>query len=147
MVSAGIHTYVWLRLVRDAELPPRWHRAITISMIVLFVAIPVTTWSRNAFPRFSATVGWVSMPWMALVGLTFIALVVIDLVRVAVPKPRELSLSRRTFLARATGGAALAIGGTSVARGMIEARGTHEVVDVEVPLAKLPRALDGFTIV
>jgi len=116
-------------------------------MIALFVSIPVTTWSRNAFPSFSATVGWVSMPWMALVGLTFIALVVIDLVRVAVPKPRDFSPSRRTFLARATGGAALAIGGTSVARGMIEARGTHEVVDVEVPLAKLPRALDGFTIV
>ncbi len=36
---------------------------------------------------------------------------------------------------------------TSVARGMIEARGTHEVVDVEVKLAKLPKALDGFTIV
>jgi predicted MPP superfamily phosphohydrolase len=30
---------------------------------------------------------------------------------------------------------------------MLEARGEHEVVDVEVPLAKLPRALDGFTIV
>ena len=151
MVSAGIHTYVWLRLVRRAELPPRWHRVITISMIGLFIAIPVTTWSRNALPRFSATVGWVSMPWMALVGLTFIALVVIDLVRLArraVPRQSEgVSLSRRTFLARATGGAALAIGGTSVARGMIEARGTHEVVDVEVPLAKLPRALDGFTIV
>jgi predicted MPP superfamily phosphohydrolase len=34
-----------------------------------------------------------------------------------------------------------------MARGMIEARGTHEIVDVEVHLAKLPPALDGFTIV
>src|SRR5262245_5178836 len=75
MVSAGIHAYVWLRLVRRAELPRTWHRIITISMIALFVSIPATTWSRNAFPRFSATVGWISMPWMALVGLTFIALV------------------------------------------------------------------------
>jgi len=39
------------------------------------------------------------------------------------------------------------VAGASVARGMIEARGTHEVVDVEVRLAKLPRELDGFTIV
>lgn len=30
---------------------------------------------------------------------------------------------------------------------MIEARGEHEVVDVEVPLARLPKALDGFSIV
>ena len=34
-----------------------------------------------------------------------------------------------------------------MAHGMIEARGTHEVVDVEITLAKLPPALDGFTIV
>jgi len=30
---------------------------------------------------------------------------------------------------------------------MVEARGTHDVIDVEVVLARLPRALDGFTIV
>jgi hypothetical protein len=34
-----------------------------------------------------------------------------------------------------------------VAVGIAKARGEHEVVDVEVTLAKLPRALDGFTIV
>jgi len=151
MVSAGIHYYVWRRLVRPAELPPRWHRAVSYSMLALFVSIPVTTWGRNALPKLSATMGWVAMPWMALVSLTFIALVVIDIVhlarRVVRREPAVTSLSRRTFLARATGGAALLVGGTSVARGMIEARGTHQVVDVEVPLAKLPRALDGFTIV
>ena len=39
------------------------------------------------------------------------------------------------------------VAGASVARGMISARGEHEIVDVEVKLGKLPRALDGFTIV
>jgi len=34
-----------------------------------------------------------------------------------------------------------------VIAGMTQARGEHEVVDVEVRLAKLPRTLDGFTIV
>ena len=56
-------------------------------------------------------------------------------------------MSRRKFLARVGSGAAVTAASTSVARGMIEARGTHEVVDVEVRLAKLPKALDGFTIV
>jgi predicted MPP superfamily phosphohydrolase len=95
------------------------------------------------------------MPWMAFVGLTFVALVLLDLStlvfrlgrRAITRRPTEVSLSRRTFLARVTGGTALAVGGTSMARGMIEARGTHEIVDVEVTLAKLPAALDGFTIV
>src|SRR5206468_2591643 len=97
-----------------------------------------------------------SMPWMALVGLVFVALVATDVVRLAIWGTRklarrqvapEVSMSRRRFLARVSGGAALAVGGTSMARGMLEARGEHEIVDVEVRLAKLPRALDGFTIV
>jgi predicted MPP superfamily phosphohydrolase len=82
---------------------------------------------------------------MAFVGLVAIALGVLEVPRRAL-RPRE-GLSRRQFLARATGGAAALVGAGSVARGIIEARGEHEVVDVEVPLAKLPRALDGFTIV
>jgi predicted MPP superfamily phosphohydrolase len=41
----------------------------------------------------------------------------------------------------------MAIGSASVARGIVSARGEHEIVDVEIKLAKLPRALDGFTIV
>jgi len=62
------------------------------------------------------------------------------------PAP-EPDLSRRRFLARVTGGAAVAVGASSVARGMVEARGDHEIVDVEVTLARLPEALDGFSIV
>jgi uncharacterized protein len=154
LVSAGVHLFVWQRLVRPAALPRRWSRIVTGSMIALFISIPITTWGRNEWPRLAATMGWISMPWMALVSLTFIALVVIEAVRLGrrVVRRRptthtDTSQSRRRFLARVTGGAALAIGGSSMARGMIEARGTHEVVDVEVPLAKLPGALDGFTIV
>jgi predicted MPP superfamily phosphohydrolase len=67
--------------------------------------------------------------------------------RIARRGPVVPSLSRRQFLTRITGGAALAVGGSSVAAGMFEARGEHETVDVEVTLPKLPRALDGFTIV
>jgi predicted MPP superfamily phosphohydrolase len=154
-VSAGVHYFVWHRLVARADFPRVWHRALSIVFVALFVSIPVTTGARNALPELSATLGWVAMPWMALVALTFLALVFIELGKlvrfgarkIAKRPPAELSLSRRRFLARATGGAALAVGGTSMARGMIEARGTHEVVDVEVRLKKLPRSLDGFTIV
>ncbi len=154
-ISAGIHGYVWLRVVRRAHLPRRWHVALTVLMVALFLSVPITTWSRNVAPQLSSTLGWISMPWMALCGLTFVALVILDVSRlvtwlgrrvIARPAP-ELSLSRRTFLARVTGGAAVAVGSTSVARGMVNARGDHEIVTVEVEIAKLPRALDGFSIV
>jgi predicted MPP superfamily phosphohydrolase len=154
-VSAGIHAYLWLRLIRPAHLPRPWHLVATLGLVVLYLSIPITTASRMYAPGLSATLGWVSLPWMALAGLTFVALLATDLVRLgrwAVRRirrrePAPPSLSRRQFLTRVTGGAALAVGGGSVAAGMFEARGEHEVVDVEVRLAKLPRALDGFTIV
>jgi len=164
-LSAGIHAYVWLRLVRRADLPRRWHAAATAALVLLFVSIPVTVSSRNYAPELASTLAWVSMPWMALVGLTFVTLAAIDAARLigwivrrirrarparsssAAAEPALPSLSRRRFLARVTGGAAATVAGASVARGMATARGEHEVIDVEVVLGKLPRALDGFTIV
>lgn len=154
-VSAGIHIYLWLRLVRPAHLPRRWHIAATAGLVVLYLSIPVTTASRMYAPGLSASLGWIALPWMALAGLTFVTLVAVDLARLIAwlgrvasrRVPATPSLSRRRFLRRVTGGAALAVGSSSVAGGMFEARGEHEIVDVEVKLAKLPRALDGFTIV
>jgi predicted MPP superfamily phosphohydrolase len=90
---------------------------------------------------------------MALVALSFVALLATELGWIAwgikrkVTKAPPVDQARRLFLARVTGGAAVTVASASVARGMIEARGTHEVVDVEVKLAKLPKSLDGFTIV
>jgi predicted MPP superfamily phosphohydrolase len=155
LVSAAIHGYVWLRLTGRTELSRRARIAMGAAMAVMWFSIPFTTSSRLWAPEVSATFGWVSLPWMALVGLTAIALLVGDLVRLAVRLGRAVRgkspdvpvMSRRRFLARVTGGAAVGVASASVVRGMIEARGEHEVVDVEVPLAKLPRALDGFTIV
>jgi uncharacterized protein len=155
LVSAGIHTFVWFRLIRP--LSRRWRIVATLFLVAMFLSIPITTTSRMYAPGLAATFGWVSLPWMAFIGLTFVALVAIDVIRAITwlvhrvsrrsPPAAIPSLSRRQFLRRVTGGAALAVGGGSVAAGMLEARGTHEVVDVEVTLAKLPRALDGFSIV
>jgi predicted MPP superfamily phosphohydrolase len=154
IISAGIHLYLWLRIVRPAHLPRRWHVAATVALVVLWLSIPITTTSRMYAPGLSSSLGWIALPWMAVAGLTFVALVAFDLAhlvtrvgRRAVAPVAARTVSRRQFLTRVTGGAALAVGSGSVASGMLEARGQHEVVDVEVTLAKLPRALDGFSIV
>jgi predicted MPP superfamily phosphohydrolase len=154
---AGIHVYLWLRLIRPAQLSRRARLAATLGLVALFLSIPITVTSRLALPGLSATLGWISLPWMALGGLTFVTLIALDAVQLASRLVRARrsaaraapvsALSRRQFIARVTGGTALAIGSGSVARGMAEARGDHEVVDVEIALARLPRALDGFTIV
>ena len=152
-VSGLVHAYVWIRLMRAAALPRRWHVAATLAMAAMFLSIPLTTMSRFFLPQIAATFGWVSLTWFALVGLTFVGLLAADLVRAAafgvrkVRKQPAIDVSRRVFLARVTGGAAVTVAGASVAGGMISARGEHEVVTVEIPIAKLPKALDGFSIV
>ena len=153
LVSLLIHAYLWWRLIRSAHLQARTRRVLTAALVVAFLSVPLTTATRIAWPSFAATVGWFTMSWLAFAGLTFVTLLAIDLLRLlgwGVHRARRappLDPSRRQFLARATGGAAVAVAGASVAAGMLSARGEHEIVDVEIHLAKLPRALDGFTIV
>ncbi|HEX5062506.1 MAG TPA: metallophosphoesterase [Kofleriaceae bacterium] len=158
LLTGSFHLLVWWRLVKPAHLPKRAHRAITIAMIVLWMSIPLTTTARLWAPGFASAASWITMPWMALIGLMTIAMIALELSRLVARAGRRAIgrredeaqgdlMSRRKFLARVGSGAAVTAASTSVARGMIEARGEHEVVDVEVRLAKLPKALDGFSIV
>jgi predicted MPP superfamily phosphohydrolase len=154
-ISAGIHAYLWLRLIRPAHLSRRWQRIAILALVLLWLSIPITTTSRLYAPALASSLGWIALPWMALAGLTFVTLVALDIAhlitrlghRAVTRAEAQPALSRRQFLTRVTGGAALVAGSGSVASGMLEARGEHDVVDVEVKLTKLPRALDGFTIV
>ena len=153
LISLAIHAFLWWRLIRHARVTTRTRRILTAVLVALFLSIPITTTSRMYAPEIASTAGWVTMPWMAFAGLTLVALLVLDALRLVergVRRARrgpQLDLDRRRFLARATGGAAAAVAGVSVTGGILSARGEHDVVDVEVHLAKLPPELDGFTIV
>nr|HEX4315182.1 metallophosphoesterase [Kofleriaceae bacterium] len=151
--SAGLHVYLWSRIGKPMERGWR-RRAVGIAIVVMWLMVPVTTTARMWAPELAKVAGWVTLTWMAFAGLTVVALLAIDVGRLAVWAARRVrgvpaseavaaGPSRRQFLA----GSAAAVAGASVGVGMIEARGEHEIVDVEVTLAKLPAALDGFTIV
>ena len=152
LIPGAIQYYVWRRLVHGARWSRRVYIAATVAMIVLYLSVPLTTSSRLWWPPLSRTLGWVTLPWLAFAGLVAVVLLAIDVGRLGVRvyrrvRPRQEpagdGLTRRRFLAAG----AATVAGASVARGMLSARGEHEVVDVEVPLARLPKALDGFTIV
>lgn len=156
MIASGLVTYyVYCRLVGVFEPGQRVRRAIAAVVVMLFISVPLQSSARMWAPGFSSVMGWISGPWLAFVGISATAFLAIDLVRgvtwlahkVARRSTTITQLSRREFLTRIGGGAALAVTGASLGAGMMEARGEHEIVTVEVPLAKLPRALDGFTIV
>ena len=152
--SGSLHLYVWQRATDVLELSRRRRRILGAIMIVMMLSVPLTTSMRLWAPDGASVLAWIALPWLAFVGLATVALLASDLPRFVawlgrrlLRRPEVNGLSRREFLGRVTGGVALAVAGASVTRGVFEARGEHEIVTVEVPLAKLPRALDGFSIV
>ena len=154
LISGLVHYYVYRRIVGVIEPSRRWRRLVAIAFVLMFASVPLQTSARMWAPGFSAVLGWVSGPWLAFVGLSATYFAILDvvhgvawIVRKALPRDEPTDLSRRRFITRVGGGAALAVTGASVGIGMLEARGEHDIVTVEVSLAKLPKALDGFTIV
>ncbi|MEO6772898.1 MAG: metallophosphoesterase [Kofleriaceae bacterium] len=156
VVSGLAHYYVYRRIVGVLAPSQRTRWAFAAIVIGLFVSVPLQTSARMWAPELSSVMGWISGPWLAFVGIGATYFAIFDAVRIAGwlatqvlrrPAPAGAGLSRRAFLTRVGGGAALAASGASVGLGIMEARGDHEIVTVEVALAKLPKALDGFSIV
>ena len=155
LFTGSLHYYLWRRTTDVLELGRRSRRVLGAGIFLLYLSIPLTTSARMWAPDLAKVLAWIAFPWLAFVGLATVALGVAELPRLVawlLSRKRDAQasaagLSRRQFLGRVTGGAAIAVAGAAVARGVAEARGEHEIVTVEVPLAKLPRALDGFSIV
>lgn len=57
------------------------------------------------------------------------------------------SFDRRSFLAQATTGSALLLGGSSSLYGALIGRHDYQLVEVAIPIPGLPRRLDGYTLV
>jgi predicted MPP superfamily phosphohydrolase len=172
LISAGLHYYVWRRVVRDPRWPRRAQRVATWAMVAMFLAAPVTMWAARFGAASLATVlGWVAMPWMVAVALAAVCRGSLDLglavraggrwlwrrVTAARGAPADAApaladaapadLDRRLFLLRAASGTSVMVTAAAMSAGMASARGEHELVTVEIFLPKLPRALDGFSIV
>jgi predicted MPP superfamily phosphohydrolase len=152
----GLSTwYGWKRLVRDTAMARPWRTIATATIATFFVVLPVVLLSRRLGARGLASVlAWPALSWFALWTFTVVGLLAIDLVRVLVHggkklarRPDTVDPSRRAVLARLGGAAAIGIAAGDVALGLRNTLGEHRIVDVSITIAKLPAALDGFTIV
>lgn len=143
--------YIWARLVRDMGWEAPTKRILTWLIIVLGASIPVALMtSRLAPPELSV---WWIKPAYLWIGISFLFLLAIGLVdllklgyHVASSFNAGPSVERRATLARVGGlmAAALGIGASAWA---IREGSKVTIKRVEVPLAKLPKELDGTTIV
>ena len=153
-VFGAITFYEWRRLVHDTKL--RGVARVVATVAIGGAVAPMII--ANVFgpggpPRLAGPLAWPAFLGWVIFALIFIGLVAIDVARLGTWIARRLARStpidpaRRQLLARITGGAVTTLVVAEVGVGMVEALHEAPVVDVPVTLDRLPRALDGFTII
>jgi predicted MPP superfamily phosphohydrolase len=160
LVLGGMHAYIWARLVRDTGLPEPWRRIATILLVAAALTIPAALLvSRLRGTPLTRLVPWIAFVWLGVAFLLLSALLAIDLFRLvasAALQAREwlwpadappADPARRQFVARAVAGTTLAVVATAAGAAIRSAEGPAEIVEVPVRLPRLPRALDGLSIV
>lgn len=153
-ITALLVFYIRRRLVVDTGLTG-WKKG-TLTIWIGMLPAPlliVNLMNPQGPPTLAGPLAWPTYIGQAIVMLLFAGLLVVDAVKLVVWLGRRarrsapLDPSRRQALARITGAAVSTAVVGHVAYGVTRARAEAEVVDVPITLAKLPKQLDGFTIV
>ena len=145
---AGLHYYFWARLVRDTALPAPWRLLATGALCVLGLSVPVTMilW-RSHHPMRNA-LAWPAFIWMGMLIILTVTVLGADVVRFLVHAGGGArDPERRLLMRRALGAAAAAVSAGLGAVAVWQGTRRVQVREVEVKLPRLPKALDGFTIV
>lgn len=148
-LSAALHAYVALRLIPDLAAFPAARLGLAAVLLASALLIPLGLMARRiAAPPLADRLGWAGLLCMGL----FSTLMVLTLLRDAALgllwtvdflAPGGLELAPwRTLSAQAVP----LLGGLSALLGFVNARRTAAVVRVDVPIAGLPPAWQGFTV-
>ncbi|WP_199753739.1 metallophosphoesterase [Corallococcus sp. AB018] len=151
------HLYLFRRLVWNltSRRGPRLVAALVLGIMTL-VLIARRYLQRTLPEAPGDVVELVSYSWMGVALCLVLALAGVDLGRAVLALGRRLrpapaapsvDAERRRFLSQATAGGALALGGGLAGYGSWRAFTAPEVTEVVVRIPKLPRSLDGFSIV
>lgn len=155
-LTVGIHVYLWLRLVRDTSLPKPWRRIASVFVLTLMLSLLSVFVLQRVLPLGARRLVVVPIyAWMGTMFYLLLALLSGDLFKVGArvvsrltPGSAPRKPERRVFLSRLIGGAATVGAFAVTAFASRTALGLSNVVveKVEVPLSRLPKALDGFRI-
>ena len=121
---AGIHYYLWVRLVRAPRLPAPWNRTLTFCLVLLALSLPAMLLVGRRYPQLAKVLAWPAFIWMGLMFLLFVMFLSADLARLFATVARRMAakdaidLARRTFVSRLTATlvAVFAIGASAVDR-------------------------------
>jgi len=142
-VMGPCHWYVWQRVVKDTTLGRRGRivGAAVLGLLSLSLLVAFSRRAREFLPSKSVIPGYL---WIAILLYLVLALLVLEIPRLVVR--RRVDPDRRLLIAR---GAAIFAGltaGAVVGSGIRTAYGPPVLKRVQIPLARLPRTLDGYRI-
>jgi len=152
MLTAGLHYYLWTRLVRGTELPRRWRRILTTSLILLAVSLPASMFIGRFLKIRPSAIAWPAFLWLGLLYFFFCTLVVTDVVWLLLAARRRLASEvptpeRRLFLRRLLAGTAATVSAGLGAFAVRNAVTQPPLKDVTLTLSRLPAAHDGLVVV
>jgi hypothetical protein len=163
-----VHAYLWRRLVHDTALRGALRWLASLGLVLLALSVPATfvVWTR--FSRDAASVlPALAFTWLGVMFYVFLGLLVWDGIRPLLRLTRSSRAregsdplgsdplgsdplgeteTRRVFLARTAATSALVAAAGIGALGIRSALFEITSPEISIGLARLPRALDGYTI-
>ena len=150
---AGIHYYLWARLIRDPRWAAPWITVGGTLLSLLAASVPLSLILGRGQGAFRRGFVWGGYVWLGVMFLLFTVVFSTDLLRLLAAIARRVAVAqpldpqRRTLLARLTAGATGVLVSALAAAALRSVRKPVEVRRVSVRLERLPRPLDGFRIV
>jgi predicted MPP superfamily phosphohydrolase len=146
-IVCGVHYFLWVRLARDPGWPAPVVRGMGWGLAILAASIPLGIFASRTLSRTAAApFSWLAYVWMGVMFVLFLTLLPMELVRVGA-RVAGVDPERRLALARILAGAAGIIGLVESGAGIASVLSRVAVKQIRVPIAKLPKALSGYTIV
>jgi predicted MPP superfamily phosphohydrolase len=146
-IVAGVHYFLWARLARDPAWPAPVVRGMGWGIALFAASIPIGIFATRLLSRDAASpIAWLAYVWMGVMFVLFLTLLPMELVRVGA-RIAGVDPERRVALARILAGAAGIIGLVESGAGIASVLSRVAVKQIRVPIAKLPKALSGYTIV
>jgi uncharacterized protein len=148
-LTALVHRYIWLRLVRDAAWPTPVFWILTAIIVAMGITIPMLFVFMRSAPRgLIKPISWVGYSWMGMLFYLFLFSALGDLVKGVA---WVFDLGPQNANAQWAWNRTIAISIAALAPilgliGLFTVMGGFKIRRVEVPLEKLPAEADGFTI-
>jgi predicted MPP superfamily phosphohydrolase len=153
-ILAGIHSYFWVRLVRDTQVPLPYRTWTTAICVALACSVPISLMAPRLMPRpWAAYAAWPGYIWLGFMLLLLAALVGTDLLRLilaigrAVSSRPQLDPAARLRLARALAVAVVVVSAVVGSHSIFQGLREPVVRELRIAIPGLPTALAGTTIV